>query len=385
VPRRRIVVLVALVSVLVEFPVQSVARPPSGERPSLGARLAEQPSVAARLAERLADDTARFPQGWQGYHTYAEMVAAAAALEARHPGLVRVRSIGRSHEGRRILAIRISDRVAIDEGEPEILLDGLHHGREHLSAEQMLATARFLVRRYGEDPQVTRLVDRRVWWIVPMVNPDGGEHDIRGGSFRRWRKNRQPNGADRPIGTDLNRNYGYRWGCCGGSSGSPGADDYRGARPFSAPEARVLRDFVRSREIDGRQRIRVHLSFHSAGAQVLWPYAYTRRDRPPSMSLDDHRTFKALARGMAERNGYTAMQSSDLYPTDGDLIDWMYARHGTFSFTVEMWPARGGSMRWYPDDSRIGPQTARNQPAILYLAQRAWCPWAVIGREAARC
>ena len=32
-----------------------------------------------------------------------------------------------------------------------------------------------------------------------------------------WRKNRQPNAGSSAVGTDLNRNWGYRWGCCGGS------------------------------------------------------------------------------------------------------------------------------------------------------------------------
>ena len=58
-----------------------------------------------------------------------------------------------------------------------------------------------------------------------MVNPDGLVFDIGGrtarpGHYRSWRKNRQPNGRRRAIGTDLNRNYDYDWACCGGSSGS---------------------------------------------------------------------------------------------------------------------------------------------------------------------
>ncbi len=53
-----------------------------------------------------------------------------------------------------------------------------------------------------------------------MVNPDGGEYDLTGSPYRAWRKNRQPNAGSSYVGTDLNRNYDYRWGCCGGSSGT---------------------------------------------------------------------------------------------------------------------------------------------------------------------
>ena len=58
------------------------------------------------------------------------------------------------------------------------------------------------------------------------VNPDGAEYDLdRLDPYRAWRKNRQPNAGSTAIGTDLNRNYGYRWACCGGSSGTKSALD----------------------------------------------------------------------------------------------------------------------------------------------------------------
>ena len=92
-----------------------------------------------------------------------------------------------------------------------------------------------LANRHGSNDDITRMVDRREWWIVPMLNPDGAEWDIRNGSFHRWRKNRQPNGSGEPVGTDLNRNWGYKWRCCGGSSGNPGSETYRGPEAWSAP------------------------------------------------------------------------------------------------------------------------------------------------------
>ena len=63
------------------------------------------------------------------------------------------------------------------------------------------------------------------------MNPDGGEYDIATGSDTSWRKNRQPNAGSIAVGTDLNRN----WGCCGGSSGTPSSETYRGACPWNRP------------------------------------------------------------------------------------------------------------------------------------------------------
>jgi hypothetical protein len=305
-----------------------------------------------------------------------------------HPGIVRVFSIGRSHQGRRIWAAEVSDNVGQDEGEPEVLFDGLHHAREHLSAEMAIYVLDLLAGRYGEDGQVgqrvTELVDSRRTWIVFMVNPDGLQYDLSGSPYRSWRKNRQPTPGSGRTGTDLNRNYGYAFGCCGASSGRPGAWDYRGPRAWSAPEVRAMRDFVLSRVVGGRQRIRTHISFHTTGELVLWPYGHTRADVPSDMTRLDHRVFVAMGRAMARSNGYAAKQSSAMYRTDGDQIDWMYGRQRIFSFTFELYPRGGGARRHYPPDEVIGRQTRRNRDAVLYLMARADCPYRVLGAESRR-
>src|SRR6185503_19475849 len=101
------------------------------------------------------------------------------------------------------------------------------------------------------------------------LNPDGFVYDLTcGGShapYCAWRKNRQPNAGTSAVGTDLNRNYDYRWACCGGSSGNPSSILYRGRAPFSAPETKAFRAFVLSRRIGGIQQIKSHITFHTNG------------------------------------------------------------------------------------------------------------------------
>jgi hypothetical protein len=341
--------------------------------------------VLATAALQAPTAGADYPPRDTGYHSFKEMVAHIKSVAAAYPHIVRVFSIGKSHEGRKLWAAEVSDNPGADEGEPEILFDGLHHAREHLSAQMAIDVLDLLTSRYGQQQRVTRLVNDRRTWIVFMLNPDGLEHDLTGQPYRGWRKNREPAPASGRIGTDLNRNYGYRFGCCGASSGSPSSQYYRGPRAWSAPEVRAMRDFVQSRVGGGRQRIRAHISFHTAGELVLWPYGYTHADVPPDMTALDARAFRALGRTMAATNGYTAKQSSAMYRTDGDMIDWMYGRHRVFSFTFELYP-RGGDdrSRHYPPDEIIGRETRRNRDAILYLMAKAACPWSALGREAAR-
>ena len=322
-----------------------------------------------------------FPATMSGYHNYPEMVAEIQQAATDHPEIVSLFSIGKSDQGREIWAAKVSDNVAEDEAEPEVLVDALHHAREHLTTEQALAILGWLTDDYGTDETVTRLVDGREVYLVFALNPDGMRYDLGGDPFRAWRKNRQPNAGSAAVGTDLNRNYSYRWGCCNGSSGRKSSITYRGPKPFSAPETRAIRDFVNSRVVGGVQQIRTHITLHTNGKLILWPYGYTTANIPSDMSKLDHSTFVSLGRAMASLNGYRPQQSSDLYITDGDQIDWMYAVHRIFSYTYELYPPETGTV-WgdhYPDDSKIAAQTANNRDAILLLVDRASCPYATLG------
>ena len=311
------------------------------------------------------------------------MVAEIQAAQAAHPDIVALSSIGKSYQGRTLWIAKVSDNVATDEPEPEVLFDSLHHAREHLTLEQTLAILRWLTAGYGSDARITNIVDTREVWIVFAVNPDGAEYDLTGSPYRAWRKNRQPNPGSSSIGTDLNRNYGYHWNCCGGSSGSTASSTYRGSGPFSTPEARAIRNFITSRRVGGRQQIKTAITFHTAGAQILWPYGYTKDRRAGRHDVDDQAALAALGRKMAATNGYTPMQSSSLYVTDGDEIDWAYGVEHVFMYTFELYPSHSQvstNARFYPPDEVIGIQTERNKAAILMLIEAAGCPYAVIGK-----
>ncbi len=349
------------------------------------ARLAVPFLLASALLLPAAAPAAAAEPDWPasnaGYHNWPELVGEVKQAAVDYPDIVSVFSIGKSYQGRDIWMAKVSDNVTEDEAEPEVLVDALHHAREHLTSEQALALLRWLTTGYGSDETVKRLVDTREIFIVFALNPDGMRYDLTGSPYRAWRKNRQKDSAGNALYTDLNRNYEYRFGCCGGSSGKRSSITYRGPKPFSAPETRALRDFVNSRVIGGVQQIRTHVTLHTNGELILWPYGYTKTNVPPDMTSLDHKAFVSLGRAMAARNGYTAQQSSDLYITDGDQIDWLYARHRIFSFTFELYPTEKKTV-WgdhYPDASNIAAQTERNRSALLLLIDQAGCPYATLG------
>ncbi|HEX6289671.1 MAG TPA: M14 family zinc carboxypeptidase [Herpetosiphonaceae bacterium] len=325
-----------------------------------------------------------FPPADSAYHNYTEMSNEIASVASRYPSITSRFSIGKSYENRDLWTMKISDNVATDESEPEVLFVGLHHAREHLTVEMALYIMNELTSKYGVDSRVTNIVNTREIYIVFNLNPDGGEYDVLNDTYHSWRKNRQPNSGSSYVGTDLNRNYSYKWGCCGGSSGSTSSDTYRGPSAFSAPETARLRDFINSRVIGGRQQIKTSISFHTYSELILWPYGYTYTNVPADMTADDENVFRTMGQAMAATNNYTPQQASDLYIADGTSDDWMYGVHKIFAYTFELYP-RGSSPGFYPPDEYIGPQTSRNREAVLYLLEKSDCPYAVIGKQAQYC
>jgi hypothetical protein len=83
--------------------------------------------------------TARASELWPGaFKTYEQIGSEILAVETAHPEIVDVFSIGQSYEGRELYAAKISDNVALEEGEPEVLIDALHHSNEHVTVAQAL-------------------------------------------------------------------------------------------------------------------------------------------------------------------------------------------------------------------------------------------------------
>jgi hypothetical protein len=355
------------------------------------ATASEKKSIEKNLGMQIAEPTQQqaiqmaFPSADSAYHDYAEMVAEIQQAEADHGAIFDLFSIGTSYEGRTIWAGKISDNVTTDEDEPEVLFTHHQHAREHLTVEMALYTLKMLTDEYGSNSQITNLVNDREIWMVFDMNPDGGEYDIATGSYRSWRKNRQPNSGSSYVGTDLNRNWGYRWGCCGGSSGTFSSETYRGASAFSAPETQVVRNFVDNRVIGGEQQITVAIDFHTYQELVLWPYGYTFTDVPSDMTQDDHNVLVTMGQAMAATNGYTPEQASDLYITDGTINDWLYGVYRIMNYTFEMYPRTSSQGGFYPPDEVIPTQTSRNRDAVLYLLEQAECPYDVIGKGAQYC
>mgnify|MGYP000501129693 FL=1 len=320
-------------------------------------------TALAALASTAAPASA-FPPEDALYLDHAEMVAAIREIAARKPGIARVFSIGTSYEGRELWAAKVSDRVGTDEDEPEVLFDGGMHGREHLSTEMAVVLFRNLVVGHGTDRRITDMVNRTEITIMFSLNPDGSEYDHASGTIRSWRKNRQPTPGSTEIGTDINRNFGYRWGT-NPLNALPSAWTYRGPAPWSTPEASAFKRYVDGRVVGGEQQIRVHVTFHQYGRIVLYPFGYTTEAIPPDMDPEDHARLQTMATEMARLSDYDVGQSSSGEVHVGNQVDWLYATYRIMTFTLEMGDA------FHMPDEAIATETGRAMEAALYAIEQA--------------
>lgn len=103
------------------------------------------------------------------YHTYDQILARAAALQAAHPELIQRYPIGETTQfGRTIYAYRLSNDATVAQDRPAVLFNGCHHADEVLGAEIVLALMEKLVAGYGSDPQVTQWLDTLEVHLVPV-------------------------------------------------------------------------------------------------------------------------------------------------------------------------------------------------------------------------
>jgi len=290
------------------------------------------------------------------YHTYSELESELRSLTKDHSSIAELSSIGRSHEGRELWALKISDQVELDETEPVVVFLGAHHAREWISVDVPLLIAKYLIEKYGVDSTITHLIDQAVIWVIPMVNPDGHQYSVL--MDRLWRKNRRNNG-DGSFGVDLNRNYGYQWGGPG-SSGDTFSEIYRGPSPFSEPETQAVRTFLE------HQSPQALISYHSYSQLVLYPWGYTSQPAPDKALLDSLAVSLAYQIQSVHGKKYTPGQSSTLYLASGDTTDWLYALFGVPAFTIELRPGSYNPGFELPE-SEIQPTFEENLPAALSL------------------
>jgi len=119
----------------------------------------------------------KVPLRFDKYYTYEQVVEAIRALNKSYPELTSVEEVGKSEEGRIIYALTINNpKTGNYLSKPGVYTDGNIHGNEIQAGEVCLYLANRLLTNYGKLKDITEVVDRNTFYIIPVVNVDGRYH-----------------------------------------------------------------------------------------------------------------------------------------------------------------------------------------------------------------
>lgn len=295
------------------------------------------------------------PSGRTTYRYWEDYQQKMRELARRHPGLVRLRDMGKTRLGRNILGLEIARDVWNRDGRPSFFQYGAHHSREWPSAEWPMEFAIELVEN-SDEGQLADLLDRVRFFIFPVINvdafiasrgagpsPTGSPLDfgpILGAGSNEYRRKTcrplagerlRPCSAQNPRGgVDLNRNYGYYWGGVG-TDQVPTSEINRGPRAFSEPESEAVRRFT------ARFQPLTLLTHHTYSDQGIWlrPPAFQDPELFPGGLAPDEPELAALADAMGADTGWPSIKGYDFYPVTGATDDWNYLAQASLAFTSE--------------------------------------------------
>jgi len=308
-----------------------------------------------------------------GYWTTAEIKAKLDDLVAGDAlDLVanQIDTVGYSTQGRPVWGLRIAKTVAGPDTRPVVFFNALTHAREPGGMQTLFYFVDQLLSRYGTDPYARYLLENRVIYIVPLVNPDGyavNENtyfNSGGTTLGYWRKNTRDNNGNNSFdpndGVDLNRNYGVQWNLNDfGSSPNPIDETYRGPAAFSEPETQVQRDLVTLLQP------KTAFSFHTYSDLLIHPWGYT------TTPTGDGDAFDEWGDELSRSNGYVhGAAPRILYEVNGEFNDWCYGdtllKPRVFSWTPEVGAFEDGN--FWPAPSKIVPIATRMLHSCYVLA-----------------
>jgi hypothetical protein len=129
------------------------------------------------ISGSLSAQEVEVPLRFDHYYEYDQVVESMQALHQAYPSLTTLDLVGYSEEDRAIYALTISNpNTGSHLSKPGVYVDGNIHGNEVQAGEVCLYLANRLLTLYGTNKQITTLVDKNSFYIIPVVNVDGRYH-----------------------------------------------------------------------------------------------------------------------------------------------------------------------------------------------------------------
>lgn len=256
-------------------------------------------------------------------YEYETMEKELRNLLYQYQGKLSIDSLGKSFDDREIYRIIVGNK---DAGR-KLLFTGTIHGREYMTAKLLVKQTEYFLQNICKNSIENSDIAIH---IIPMVNPDGATlcHrgiegirnkklkekllEIKGKDFTRWKSNAR--------GVDLNRNFDAFWEEYQCEKKGPSSEQYKGERPESELETKLLTKLTRKEEFQ------VTISYHSSGEVIYWDFGQQGKLREDT---------KKLAKIVGDTTGYELVEGWNIIAPAG-YKDWALLEMKIPSVTIEI-------------------------------------------------
>lgn len=332
------------------------------------------------------------------YYKYDEVKSNLEYFATTYPKLAMLDVNMTTEEGRNQYVITLTNtEKGAPDTKPALYIDGNIHAGEVTSTMAAMHTIDYLLTNYGSDPEVTKLLDEKTFYVIPRVTPDGAEkylstsytlrsaprpyNVVKGGiqeedidedgvirmmriptPYGAWKKDENtemgmsprcpsdvdgeyydiyPEGIFESYDGDENlKRKKAEWGLDFNRNfplgwNPDGIQQGAGKYPLCNPETKALVDFALAHNNIGGAAIG-----HTSGGMLLYPPGTRPEKSAPNL---DMKCLKEIAAMGKEELGYEPMNIFDTYTQDQDhcdsgaFDDWFYQSQGVPAYTVEFW------------------------------------------------
>lgn len=237
------------------------------------------------------------------YRKFNNVEADLLAIVAKYPQMTSLEVYGVTKGKRNLYSLKIKANKNINA--PKLMVTAATHGDELVTTEVLFSLTNELLEKYGKDSRITKILDGRDLYIIPVVSPDSFEQ------------------RERYVGgVDPNRSY-------------PWPENINN-KSVDCIEAMI--------NYSNKMKFNGSLDLHAYGKLVMYPWGYTKK----SPDARDEIGFKDIVQAMARENNYENGQiSTTIYVAKGSSADYFYWKSGTKALAAEL-----GTQK-IPDYSKI--------------------------------
>ncbi|MBP9681627.1 MAG: succinylglutamate desuccinylase/aspartoacylase family protein [Bacteriovorax sp.] len=227
------------------------------------------------------------------YRKFSDVERDLFNMASTYKGLVTIENYGITKGGRKLYALKVSSQKT-QNPKPQVMITAATHGDELVTVEVLFSLMNELLAGYGHDARLTRMIDGRDIYFIPVVSPDSFE------------------ARERYVqGMDPNRSFPWP----------------ENTKNKTVDCIQALMDFSNTHKMAGS------LDLHAYGKLVMYPWGYTTA----APKGKDEVLFTDLVQSMARDNQYTAGQiSTTIYVAKGSSADYFYWKGQTQAIAAEL-------------------------------------------------